>query len=172
MIKGIIIPHAGIKYAGDARKSAFKCINNKFKYIIYLAALHKINHSDNIYLIHKDNGFPTYNLKTKPINYLEHSFEWVHNEIKSKFPSGKILSIGPNLGVNKDLSNWIINFMRKHKSTILIATTDLTHYGNNSYLSYPQQNDKVNKEEDLISTLVSQNISTISVNNILKNNTI
>lgn len=172
MIKGVIIPHADIKYAGDARKSAFKCLKSNFKYIIYLAALHKINYSNDIYLIHKDKGFPTNNLQTKPINYSEHSFKWVYKEVRTKFPNGKILSIGPNLGVSKDLSNWIINFMKKHKSTVLIATTDLIHYAkaNNNYLSYPQQSDKVNKEENLISALVSTNISTININNILTNN--
>ena len=54
---GCIIPHAGIKYAGDCRKSVFDYfIKKNIEIIIYISALHSINYEDkNIYVLENSN---------------------------------------------------------------------------------------------------------------------
>ena len=96
-IRAALIPHAGITYSGDARKSAFNNLNPNTKYIIYLGTVHNLQPSDNIYLLYKSNKSKnTFNLPNKlkkqivdapkDINgeIIEHSYKWVHNEIKKK----------------------------------------------------------------------------------------
>ena len=55
---GAIIPHAGIQYAGNARKLIFDNLNNtdlSVKYIIYLAALHDpSNSNDKVFVLEND----------------------------------------------------------------------------------------------------------------------
>ena len=58
---GLIIPHAGKKYAGDCRKSVFDSIKNKqdYKNIIYITALHTIKSGkeNKVYIIDNDNNY-------------------------------------------------------------------------------------------------------------------
>ena len=95
---GAIIPHAGINYAGNARKVIFNNLteNDKnIKYIIYIAALHNTSNStERIFILRRDKGFNNY-FKTTHCKYeqnnlsdgakKEHSFKWVHGELKKVF---------------------------------------------------------------------------------------
>ena len=159
-IRAALIPHAGRLYAGHARYAALRYFKKNTKQIIYLATLHNINKTNNTYILHRDKGFRLGTHNFIHTNKKEHSFDWVHDELKDLLPSAKILALGANEGVT-DLHNWIINYLRTHKNAIFIATIDLIHYGkkfhNTGYLSYPQQMDKVKKEELLITAALSPN---------------
>jgi len=162
-VRAALIPHAGEKYAGDAREAAFKKMAKRPKYIIYLATVHRPASSDVVYLLRKDKGFHLPKTVTfEHIPYDEHSFKWVEPELMRRFPSTKIIAFGPNK-YSPTLKNWIVGFMRQHKNCVLLATTDLIHYGerfgNSSYLTYPQQLSKERKERKLIEALTFSPIS-------------
>ena len=165
--RGIIIPHAGKQYAGHARYSAFKYVNPNIKYIIYIATIHKQNNSNKTYILHNDNFIDKSilaqnNLGLEYKHTDEHSFKWVHDELIKNFPHSKILAIGPN-NYTRDLVNFIYDFLSHNPDSVLISTSDLIHYGprynNVGLLNAPQQLDKIHKEENLISDLVSHNMN-------------
>ena len=168
---GAIIPHAGIQYAGDCRKSAFSLLKDKFKSksikrIIYISAFHGGDpKGDKIYQFYKDTGF-SYQFESNIIKdrqitsqlKSEHSFKWVHSELKKVFPDAKLLVLTPESASNlKKLSLDIYHFLEKHPNTLLLGTTDLSHVGTrfNLFYDYPQQNKKVTKEERVISYMIN-----------------
>ena len=177
---GAIIPHAGIQYAGDARKSAFDLLKDKYKdniikHIIYISALHNNISSSNktVYESYRDSTFSyNFNTKTKkelPPNVVEeHSFKWVHSELKRQFPKTKVLvlTVERNANIVK-LSNDIYRFIIDNPGTLLIGTTDLTHIGDRfgKYFKYPEQNTKVQKENKIISFMINPTIDTESIVN-------
>lgn len=184
-LRGIIIPHAGIQYAGTARNNIFKNLNDNdksVKKIIYLAALHDSRNSTyKVFILENDNSFDNYFINTKckynidnlsngAIN--EHSYKWVKDEIIYFFKNPKILVICPTPQCNfKNLAIDIINYINNQKEKIiLIATTDLIHYGdrfnNLDFLNYPYNYDKIKKEEDTIYN-ISNNILTNYDENIM-----
>lgn len=177
---GAIIPHAGIQYAGNARKLIFDNLNNtdlSVKYIIYLAALHDpSNSNDKVFVLENDTIFNDFFIKNKT-NYIlnnseftngannEYSFKWVQSEFKKYFKNAKILVLCPTPYSDlKKLANDIIYFINNTDDKVLLfATTDLTHYGkrfnNLDLLKYPQQYNKWKKEENLIDDLINNNIN-------------
>ena len=158
IVRAALIPHAGHIYAGHARYAALRYFKKTTKQIIYLATLHNINPSNKTYILHRDKGFRLGKHNFTKTKMHEHSFDWVHDELIHLFPSAKILALAPNAGV-KHLHSWILQYLKKHKDCIFIATVDLIHYGesfhNASYLSYPQQMAKVKNEEALINAAVN-----------------
>ena len=166
-----LIPHAGETYSGKARKSVFDKLSPNTKYIIYIGTIHNLQPNDNIYLLYKTKNIfeklPE-NLKKQIVEapkhgtgeVIEHSYKWVHMEIKRIFKKAEILALGPNK-INMELINWIVNFIKQNTNSILLATTDLIHYGNRfnntEYLNYPQQYKKQLKEEKLIFELTNPN---------------
>ena len=161
-IRAALIPHGDRVYAGHARYAALRYFKKNTKEIIYLATLHNANSSDTTYILHRDKGFRLGKHGFVKTKIHEHSFDWVHDELMDMFPSAKILALGPNKGV-KNLDVWIVHYLNTHKNCIFIATVDLIHYGkkfnNLHYLRYPQQIDKVKKEEELIKALVNPTIN-------------
>ena len=194
--RAALIPHAGYTFAGHARYAALRYFKKTTKRIIYLATLHKIEHTGKTYILHKDPGFRLGKHHFFPTDKKEHSFDWVHDELVDFFPSAKILALAPDgapiaaedlcyCGLDRthhtgpfrdphtpnvrhlfrradsDVEQWITTYLKKHKDSILIATTDLIHYGekfnNKDYLSYPHQMDKLIKEEKLINAMVNVN---------------
>ena len=173
---GTIIPHAGIDYAGKARKVVFDNLNKNdknIKYIIYIAALHNTSDSNKrIFILRRDKGFNNY-FRNPRCQYeennlsngakKEHSFKWVESELNQYFKNAKILVLCPTPYSNlEDLSKDIIKFISKSNDKVLLfSTTDLIHYGkrfnNLNTLSYPQQLDKWRKEENLINDIVNIN---------------
>ena len=173
---GAIIPHAGINYAGKARKVVFDNLNKNdknIKYIIYIAALHNTSDSNQrIFILRRDKGFNNY-FRNPRCQYeeknlsngakKEHSFKWVESELNQYFKDAKILVLCPTPYSNlEDLSKDIIKFISKSNDKVLLfSTTDLIHYGkrfnNLNTLSYPQQLDKWRKEENLINDIVNIN---------------
>ena len=137
-----------------------------------MATLHNINSSDQTYILHRDKGFRLGKHNFTKTTKKEHSFDWVHEELRDFFPSAKILALAPNRGV-KGLHTWIINYLNSHKNAIFLATIDLIHYGkqfnNATYLSYPQQMNKIIKEESLIEHALTPNIPHNKyINNLMK----
>jgi predicted class III extradiol MEMO1 family dioxygenase len=159
-IRGALIPHAGRLYAGHARYAALRYFKKNTKQIIYLATLHNINNTDKTYILHRDKGFRLGKHNFINTTKREHSFDWVHEELRDLFPSAKILALAPNRRV-EGLHTWIINYLNSHKNAIFLATIDLIHYGkqfnNTKYLSYPQQMSKIKKEESLIEHALAPN---------------
>ena len=171
-IRAALIPHAGRLYAGHARYAALRYFKKNTKQIIYLATLHNINNSDQTYILHRDNGFRLGKNNFTKTTKKEHSFDWVHEELRDFFPSAKILALAPNRGV-VGLHTWIINYLNSHKNAIFLATIDLIHYGkqfnNIKYLSYPQQMNKTIKEESLIEHALNPNtLNNKYINNLMK----
>ena len=160
-IRAALIPHAGRLYAGHARFAALRYFKKNTKQIIYLATLHNINNTDQTYILHRDKGFRLGKHNFTSTTKREHSFDWVHEELKDLFPSAKILALAPNAQV-QNLHQWIIHYLQNHKNAIFLATVDLIHYGksfhNTKYLSYPQQMNKIIKEESLIKHILNPNI--------------
>ena len=182
-LQGIIIPHAGIQYAGSARNNIFKNLNDNdksIKKIIYLAALHDSrNSTDKVFILENDKEFDNYFINTKckynidnlsngAIN--EHSYKWVKDEIIYFFKNTKILVLCPTpLSNFKNLAIDIINYINNEKEKIiLIATTDLIHYGdrfnNLDLLNYPYNYDKVKKEEETIYNLSNNKLTNYDEN--------
>ena len=160
-IRAAIIPHAGKKYAGEARKSVFKLMNKQTKYIIYIATVHRPEQSKTVYTLSNSSFTLPATIPHVAIPYNEHSYKWVAPELRHYFPTAQILAIGPNQYSSK-LCDWIVQFMKKHKKCILLATTDLIHYGksfhNMNLLDFPQQLSKQKKEENFINALVKNPI--------------
>lgn len=169
ILRAGLIPHAGESYSGKARKSVFNKLSPTTKYIIYIGTVHNLQPNDNVYLLHKTKNIfeklPE-SLKKQIVDapkdengeVIEHSYKWVHKEIKRRFKNCEILALGPNK-INMDLINWIVNFIKRNPNSVLLATTDLIHYGsrfnNMEYLDYPQQYKKQIKEEKLIFELTN-----------------
>lgn len=159
-IQAALIPHASRLYAGHARYAALRYFKKNTKYIIYLATLHNINNTNETYILHRDKGFRLGRHNFIHTTKRDHSFDWVHEELRDLFPSAKILALAPNTHV-QNLHQWIINYLQSHKNAIFLATVDLIHYGksfhNTKYLSYPQQMNKTIKEESLIKHALKPN---------------
>ena len=159
-IRAALIPHASRLYAGHARYAALRYFKKNTKYIIYLATLHNINNTNETYILHRDKGFRLGRHNFIHTTKRDHSFDWVHEELRDLFPSAKILALAPNTHV-QNLHQWIINYLQSHKNAIFLATVDLIHYGksfhNTKYLSYPQQMNKTIKEESLIKHALKPN---------------
>ena len=167
--RGSIIPHPGKIYGGDARKNSFRFFKKNVKFILYIAALHRLSFNKNgvIYVLNKDNGFPDYfdnqNLDLKYDLDIaarkEHSFKWVEEELRDYFSDDtKVLVLAPSINTNLDnLGEIIYNFLNIYENSIIFATSDLIHYGSNfdteNLLKYPQQQDKIKKENRLIYNL-------------------
>lgn len=175
-LHGMIIPHAGYEYAGNARKIILDNLVKKdrdIKYIIYLAALHNPTNTTNKVLVLKNNihfktlinskNYQTDNIPDGGLN--EHSYKWVENEIKHYFNKAEIIVLAPTPYTNiKIFANDIIQFITNTKDKVLlIATTDLIHYGkrfnNLNLLDYPQQLSKWRLEENLIDDLINNKIT-------------
>lgn len=182
-LTGAIIPHSGKLYGGPARDNIFKNLKgDKFKYIIYIAALHDNTNSnidDSVYILKEDTEFnnyfincqATYNKNLSNGAKKEHSFIWVESELKENFKKAKILVLCPTFSSDLiKLSNDIIKFIENNNkdNILLLATTDLIHYGerfnNLNYLSYPHQLNKWRKEELLINDLLKNEINNENIN--------
>ena len=172
---GIIIPHAGEIYSGDARKNVFNLLNpKKYKKIIYLAALHGMDSTNNVYvlnyndvdrklldslsLIYKSFKF-VYNLNSSQES--EHSYKWVKDELDRYGFTKERFVLAPSSGVNiLKFTEFINNFLDKFPNTCLMSTTDLIHYGdryNYKNFEYPTQYYKIINEERLIRNMVNSN---------------
>ncbi len=170
--RGAIIPHAGKQYSGLARKTALQYLPKSSKYIIYLAALHQLDNSNHIYLLESDPYFQSKLDRSKlPIirdtNIIntEHSYQWVEPELRDYFnPDAIFLAIAPSNGTDlQALTDWLVSIFTS--DTVLIATTDLTHYGkqfhNSPVFNYPEQLDKLEAEEALMIDLISTNTNAL-----------
>lgn len=171
-IRGAIIPHADKTYCGSIRNKVFKKLSKDVDNIIYIAALHQISNSNKTYLIYQSDDFPKIKINLTPIYYREHSYYWVKNELLKFFPKVKILVIAPDSKANLEkLCNTITYFLQINTKTIVIATTDLIHYGNQfdnlGSLMFPEQMNKIIYEEKLINYLIKKPIQTINIKNIL-----
>jgi len=177
-LKGIILPHAGFQYAGNARKIIFDNLSEKDKNIrkiIYLSALHDTrNSTDKVFILESNKIFEDFFTNTHCIynsDFLsegaikEHSFNWVKDELTFYFKNSKFLVICPTPDTNhKNLAIDIINYIYKTtEKVLLIATTDLIHYGerfnNLNLLDYPYTYDKIIKEEETISNLLNNKLT-------------
>lgn len=172
-IRAGIIPHADKKYCGKIRNKVLKKLSKDTEYIIYLATLHRINNSNKTYLIYKSSDFPEIKINLTPIDYQEHSYFWVEKELSYHFPKVKKLVIAPDKNSNLEkLSKQIIKFYRLYPKTVIIATTDLIHYGNQfdnlGSLMFPEQMNKILNEENLIYHLINKPIQTEKIRKILK----
>ena len=183
--RAAIIPHAGKQFAGDARKTIFNILKqNSVKYIIYISASHSIKglQPNTLY---RHNPTETYdggdaflnNINDKyfinTINKLqplppnkEHSFEWVENELKREFEDAHLLVLTPYGDISESIKSFV-NIIKNNENMILLATTDLTHYGddfgNRHTIQHPPRLSARILEEKLLHALTnpSDNIKTI-----------
>lgn len=179
--RAAIIPHAGTKYAGQARESVFSLMRdnknqNSIKKIIYISAIHKSQDiKPGVYEFSKDSQFGKSPYLEKLQNN-EHSFLWVEKELRKSFPSASILVITPvKIYKNNSIQKWIVNYMKTHKECLLFSTTDLTHHGssyNNNTLQHPHRLKKQDTEEELIEQLVKQHLSPQKVKTLSKQDTL
>ena len=74
-LKGFIIPHAGIQYAGNARRKIFENLTSKqknIKKIIYLSALHNpINSTEKVFILNNDNQLFSDFFNNTKCNYID-----------------------------------------------------------------------------------------------------
>ena len=164
-VRAGIIPHAGEKYGGELRKKVFNVLKeSKPKLIIYLSAIHDTsNLSNKIYELKQDNFYekiakrkikvPRY----EKLNKTEHSYDWVEKELKQAFPNAGILVLTPVGSNHHKMVKLLTTLMKAWNDFIIIATTDLIHYGekfnNMDMLQIPQRLYKVKKEEQFIDAL-------------------
>ena len=170
-----LIPHAGKQYAGDARATAFRAFSSgSVRAIVYIAALHQSTNSNKIYELHRDPTFPDFGryvtgwdkwlnqhhrlpLHDTP-RISEHSWEWVREEIESRFPHVPILVLAPDIWADLEkLSLALLYFLDLNSKHILLGTTDLIHYGdrfgNVGSLGKNVQAAKIRNEEPLLDRL-------------------
>ena len=180
IFRAAIIPHAGTKYAGEARESVFSIMKQQsqhtnVKKIIYISAIHDSNAiQPGVYEFSKDDGFGKSPDLVKLPNSKEHSFKWVEGELRKSFPLASILVITPvKIYNNISLQKWIVNYMKKHKDCVLFSTTDLTHHGenyNNHTLKHPHRLHKQDFEEEFIIELVKEKLTPQNVTAFTKQN--
>ena len=161
--RAAIVPHAGSYYAGAARKSAFDALaNHSITHIIYISAIHDSSGlSPGVYELHKDRSFgSTPNLPR--LDRPEHSFDWVEKELRAFFPGVRVFVVTPvRINSQNNIIPWITKYIKNKKSSILLSTTDLTHFGpshRNKSLKFPERLHKQLVEEDLIQSLVAHPI--------------
>ena len=153
-----IIPHPTKEYAGKMRKRVFQSIRKQPKKIIYLTA----DHSG--FAKHFFHSWKSKKMKwmDKTTDHLsEHSFYWVEEELKKKYPKLPIhvFTLGTKWLEKKDQ---ILNYLEKQyrRGSLIIGTSDLTHYGkkfNYTPWSDPVQAGKQKEEETLIAALIEPN---------------
>ena len=175
-----MIPHAGKRYAGLAREAAFSLVSPVPDLVIYIAALHREVESTRGLILHKDPGFPfkPNEMEDQSFDWVkieEHSFDWVQEELRFFFEGSQILVLAPTPGNAQKIKEWIINFLRSHPKTLVIATTDLIHYGDSygtkSVLNKQHpQSDKIREEETLIKHLTTYPLNTNKIVEELKAN--
>ena len=104
----LLIPHAGIDYAGKARAKIFESMNNRqnIQNIYYVAAVH--NQAD-------------------PSS--DHSYEWVKDELNEYFPSAKHTVYYPLDWTRSETLATELLEVSKQPLNLIIFTTDLSHYG-------------------------------------------
>lgn len=172
-IRAILIPSNNNYNANSARFNAFKYINSKIKYIIYILPLDKLEKSNKCYIYHNDNIISNNeiinnNLNLENVRIRDNLFYWIYPELKYYFPFSRILAIGPNF-YSKNLVDFIYNFLIKHNNSLLIATSDLIHYTlehpKKLILEQPEQLDKIRKEEHFIFELVSKQMNFKNIKN-------
>lgn len=164
LISAAIIPHAGIQYAGECRKSVFTRIPNpnKIKYIVYIATFHNLSNQseeDNkIKCLYIDSEFPIHLFESflkNDFNSNEHSFKWVQSELKNYFSNALTLVIAPTNSKFTGITSIVSFLLNSMENILLLATTDLTHYGSrfhNQELIDPTK--KIIDEQDFIYELI------------------
>ena len=178
IIKILLIPHAGKKYAGNARQKCFKKVKRKINQIFYVTAVHRMYNSNHLFknniYIENDNlnifndeifikKFNIMNEDQKKIIYKEHSYSWVKDEIIEYFGNPNITIIYPNEKSSIDKISSILHDQLKKLDTLVIGTTDFIHYGKNYGLSNwknPQEN-KIKLEGEFINDICNINLSNV-----------
>jgi len=163
----ILIPHAGKKYSGDARLSAFKKIKNKVNQIFYIAAIHNMRYANTVFndkiYIQNDNKnafkndlfLKKLNENQKKIINEEHSFRWVEKELNEYFNNPEITVIYPT---EKSNLNLIVDSLKQYitsRNSLIIGTSDFIHYGENYGLNNWKNphNEKILKEGEFIKNI-------------------
>jgi AmmeMemoRadiSam system protein B len=181
-IKFILIPHAGKKYAGDCRYKVFNKIKN-IENIIYITALHNSLYlkknlknknfiiKDECKLFNKNNAINF--IKNNNIIKNEHSYEWVKDELRTKFKNAKHTVITPGPSIKLEDYKQLIELINKNNlsknTTLIICTTDLIHYGkkyNMISLKSPVQNSKIYEESKFINSIINLDLN--EINNLYK----
>ena len=66
LTQGLILPHAGNRYAGPARETALRYVKADAKFLIYIASLHNLDNSEHIYLLDRNTATNGLNLNYVP----------------------------------------------------------------------------------------------------------
>lgn len=167
----ILIPHAGKKYSGDARKNVFNEIKHEITHIFYIAALHNMgeaktqfeekvyveNDSENIF--RNEIFIKELNKNQRSIIENEHSFKWVEEEINEHFNNPEITVIYPteNSDLNKIVD--VLNTICNNKECLIVGTSDFIHYGKNYGLKDWENphNEKILQEGPFINNICHNN---------------
>lgn len=175
----MLIPHAGKRFAGFVRESVFSRIRlnpsaRPVRWIYYIAALHldDKNHAA-LYIVRQEDptmpipvSTPTMQVhaekKSLPDSIRrEHSYTWVEPELRENFPGAKHCVLIPSHhGYTEELATWLAKSLYRshHQNHVLIVfTADLTHNYKDQdlHLAWPQQLSKIEREEDLMDSLIS-----------------
>jgi predicted class III extradiol MEMO1 family dioxygenase len=179
----ILIPHASHEFASSARSSVFNLITSHITKIYYLATIHGRIHSStsSVFVsIYDEEVMPSWMTTEKnqfPMAVLEeHSYKWVEPELRSAFPSATHCVLFPyfpssDVGSSSsssdahEVAKWLVDTHGHEPNTLLIATTDLIHYGPNyspMLLPFPQQVGKIKLEEPLLNALINSDIDMLN----------
>jgi AmmeMemoRadiSam system protein B len=139
----ILIPHAGKKYSGDARKNVFNEIKHEITHIFYIAALHNMGEAkkqfgeevyvqkDSKNIFRNDIFIKELNDEQKNIIEKEHSFKWVEEELNEHFNNPKITVIYPTENSDLDKIVNVLSTICNNKEYLIVGTSDFIHYGKN-----------------------------------------
>ena len=163
-----IIPHADKKFAGDIRYNVFKNFDgNNIKMIYYLATVHKWTNKLLPLYIQCQGKYILPTIKAggpKLDNEIleEHSYTWVKDELQEYFPNAEHCVFYPTSEkIIIDLAKTLQIVLENEPDSIVIATTDLTHYGKQYGFVTPEvrflQLEKIRKEAPLIESLIKPN---------------
>ena len=168
----ILIPHAGKKYSGDARKNVFNEIKHKITHIFYIAALHNMGEAKRQFgkriYVQKDskNIFSNNEIFIKELNKNqrsiidnEHSFKWVKDEINEHFHNPEITVIYPTENSDLDEIVNVLSTICNNKEYLIVGTSDFIHYGINYGLNNWENphNEKILQEGPFIKNICYNN---------------
>lgn len=140
-VKALIVPHAGYVYSGFSANLAYRNVKNSPNRVVVIGPSHRISFEGISMKMYDAYETPLGNIKAdqKYMNFLKSKFEFISLEqaehstevqfpfIKHYFPDASLVELV--YGQNVELES-IIEEVLKNKNTLLLVSTDLSHFYN------------------------------------------
>lgn len=163
-----LVPHAGKKYAGEARDRVFECCRRNLQTLVFLAADHHNAVAGVCSLwarrLAKRVEVPPW-VSVVRRHKREHSYLWVEKELPFA-ETVMVITLGGRWQSRRQQLIWWVTDLLSVCPSALVVTADLTHYGPSYGLTHwpaPVQQHKQRVESPVIAALVQGNPLVLSV---------